>query len=140
MKIADAAVFVEETASLASGFGISPADGWTTVVSKSIVLSDLSASSAVIINGIVQATNVSAAGEFFNYRIRRGTTVLKQFEAYIMANYALNETSVIPLLYVDTPSNGTFTYEIQARDPSGSGSTDTMYVDLGIISIGAAKR
>jgi hypothetical protein len=140
LKIADAAVFVEETASLASGFGISPADGWTTIVSKSIVLSDLSSSSAVIINGIVQATNVSAAGEFFNYRIRRGTTVLKQFEAFILANFALNETAVIPLLFVDTPSNGTFTYEIQARDPSGSGSIDTMYVDLGIISIGAAKR
>jgi hypothetical protein len=57
-----------------------------------------------------------------------------------MANFALNETSVIPFLYVDTPSNGTFTYEIQARDPSGSGSSDTMYIDLGIISIGAAKR
>jgi hypothetical protein len=140
IKIADQAVFVEETASLASGLGISPADGWATVVSKSIVLSDLSDSSAVIINGIVQATNVSTTGKFFNYRLVVGSTVLKQFEAYIMANFALNETSVIPFLYVDTPSNGTFTYEIQARDPSGSGSSDTMYIDLGIISIGAAKR
>ena len=140
LKIQDQAVFVEETASLASAFGISPADSWTTIVSKSIVLSDLSSSSAVIINGIVQATNISATGKFFNYRIRRGTTVLKQFEAYILANSALNETSVIPLLYVDDPSSGTYTYDIQARDPVGTSSIDSMYVDLGIISIGAAKR
>tara|TARA_R110002153_G_scaffold43358_1_gene122596 strand:+ start:284 stop:994 length:711 start_codon:yes stop_codon:yes gene_type:complete len=140
LKIADQAVFVEETATLASGFGIAPADGWVTVVSKSIVLSNLSSSSAVILNGIVQATNVSAAGEFFNYRMRRGTTVLNQFEAYIMANGALNETTVIPLLYVDTPNNGTYTYDIQARDPTGTTSIDTMWVDTGIISIGAAKR
>ena len=140
LKIADQAVFVTETATLATGFGIAPADGWVTVVSKSIVLSNLSSSSAVILNGLVQATNMSNYGEFFNYRIRRGTTVLNQFEAYIMAGGGLNETTVIPLLYVDTPSNGTHTYDIQARDPTGINTIDTMWVDTGIISIGAAKR
>lgn len=140
LKIADSAVFVEETASLASGFGISPADGYTTIIEKSIVLSDLSSSSAVIINGIVQATNISAAGKFFNYRIMRDTTELKQFEAFIKADFSLNETSLIPLLFVDSPSNGTFTYKIQGRDSAGTSATDTMFVDLGIISIGAAKR
>lgn len=57
-----------------------------------------------------------------------------------MAGGGLNETTVIPLLYVDTPSNGTHTYDIQARDPTGINTIDTMWVDTGIISIGAAKR
>lgn len=38
LKIADSAVFVEETASLASGFGISPADGYTTIIEKALSL------------------------------------------------------------------------------------------------------
>lgn len=70
----------------------------------------------------------------------RDTTELKQFEAFIKADFSLNETSLIPLLFVDSPSNGTFTYKIQGRDSAGTSATDTMFVDLGIISIGAAKR
>ncbi len=144
IKIADAAVFVEETASLGSILQLAPSQGWVEVISKTIVLSNLSASSAVIVHGLLQVTNIYGSWQQFSYRLYRGSTLLKTYEATVLADQINNETALVPILFVDTPSNGTHTYSIEANGYGGSSSSTSPYarqlIDIGIISIGAAKR
>jgi hypothetical protein len=140
-KITDQAVYTQETASLVTAIGISPADNYVDLISKSITLSDLSTSSAVIIHGLIQATNTYGSWQYFSYRLYRDTTLLKEYEATVLADQVNNETAGVSILFVDAPTNGTYTYKLQGTVNSNSTSTvDRMWVDTAIISVGAAKR
>ena len=112
-------------------------------LSKSITISNASTNSVILIQGLVQITNISGSGRFYTVQLRKGTTVIATFDTFLNASSSNNETGLVPVLFIDSATNATHSYNYTIRDSTGiSSSVDsvTVHPDTTIISLGGAKR
>ena len=151
LKIADQAVFVEEVAVLASDINlqeVGPSGSYTTILTKSITLSNTTSNSSIIINGLLEAEEICNKFRILRVRIRRGSTVLAEYESNIFGGVffqGIAPFNIFPVFLVDTANDGTTTYTLEAKDASTPGtptSGNTIKIHLGTttFSLGGAKR
>lgn len=112
---------------------------WSSVVSKSITITDASASSFVTILGKVYVGNVgSSAAQYVNIRILKGGVGISPVYTEVVKGDAVEIfSSIIPVLDLDQPGNGTFIYHIQMQC---SPSSTAIWLAEATIAVLAAKR